>query len=124
MLLDYNTQATLISAAVMFILGFAILFVIYYFTAPFSATFDDRKSRVVYSIVNGLYFSLVLSIGFSILPILYSNYGIIAALVACLVVVFLFTAVQIYAIGELVKRGILRMHSKTRATKIEPKGKR
>ena len=124
MLLDYNTQATLVSVAVMFILGFAILFVIYYFTSPFSAKFDDRKSRIVYSIVNALYFSLVLSIGFSILPILYSNYGIIAALVACLVVVFLFTAVQVYAIGELVKRGILKMHSKTRATKIQPKGKR
>jgi predicted membrane protein len=117
-------QATLVSAAVMFILGFAILFVIYYFTSPFSAKFDDRRSRIVYSIVNALYFSLVLAIGFTILPILYSSYGLIAALVACLVVVFLFTAVQIYAIGELVKRGILRMHSKTRATKIEPKGKR
>ena len=108
----------------MFILGFAILFVIYFFTSPFSAKFDDRRSRIVYSLVNALYFSLVLAIGFSILPILYSNYGIIAALVACLVVVFLFTAVQIYAIGELVKRGILKMHSKTRAAKIQPKGKR
>jgi len=124
MILDSNTWAMLVSAAVMFILGFVILFVIYYFTAPFSAKFDDRRSRIVYSIVNGLYFSLVLAIGFSILPILYSNYGIIVALIACLVVVFLFTAVQIYAIGELVKRGILKMHSKTRPAKIEPKGKR
>lgn len=117
-------QATLVSAAVMFILGFVILFVIYYFTSPFSAKFDDRRSRIVYSLVNALYFSLVLAIGFAILPSLYSSYGIIAALVACLVVVFLFTAVQIYAIGELVKRGILKMHSKTKPTRIEPKGKR
>lgn len=123
MILD-TTQATLISAAIMFILGFLILLVIYYFTSPFSATFEDRKSRVIYSIVNALYFSLVLSIGFALLPSLYSSYGLIAALIACLVVVFLFTGVQVYAIGELVKRGILKMHSKTRATKIQPKGKR
>ena len=68
--------------------------------------------------MNGLYFSLVLAIGFSILPILDSNYGIIAALVACLVVVFLFTVVQIYVMGELVKRGIMKMHSKTRAPRV------
>ena len=119
-----TTQATIISAVIMLVLGFIILFIIYYFTSPFSAKFDDRRSRVVYSLVNSLYFSLVLSIGFSVLPILYGSYGIIAALVACLVIVFLFTAIQIYAIGELMKRGILKMHSKTRPAKVRPKGKR
>jgi ABC-type multidrug transport system fused ATPase/permease subunit len=124
MILDI-TPAVLISTAVMFIVGFAILFVIYYFTSPFSARFDDRNSRIVYSLVNALYFSVVLSIGFAVLPGLSSSYGIIVALLVGLVIVFVFTAVQVYAISELVKRGILRMHSKSSGEpKVEPKGKR
>jgi low temperature requirement protein LtrA len=124
MILDI-TPAVLISAAVMFIVGFAILFVIYYFTSPFSARFDDRRSRVVYSLVNALYFSVVLSIGFAVLPGLSTSYGIIVALLVGLVIVVIFTAVQVYAISELVKRGILRMHSKSSGEpKVEPKGKR
>ena len=115
---------TFLSAAVMLVLGFVILFIIYYFTSPFSARFDDKRSRVLYSLVNALYFALVLAIGFTILPILYSNNGMIIALVACLIIVFVFTGVQVYVLGELAKRGILRMHSKTRQAKVQPKGKR
>lgn len=124
MILDI-TSAVLISTAIMFIVGFAILFVIYYFTSPFSARFDDRNSRIIYSLVNALYFSVVLSIGFAVLPGLSSGYGIIVALLVGLVIVFVFTAIQVYAISELVKRGILRMHSKSSGEpKVEPKGKR
>lgn len=123
MILDINT-GVLVSTAVMFVLGFLILFVIYYFTAPFTTEFGDKRSRTVYSLVNALYFSIVLSIGFAILPGLSTAYGVISSLLVGLVIVFVFTVVQVLVISELVKRGILKMRRKTAASKVEPKGKR
>ncbi len=119
------TPAIIIQAATWFIVGFAFLFIVYYFTAPLSARFDDRKSRIIYSVVNALYFAIVLSVGLAIMPLFYDSYGVIVTLLAALVIVVIFTAVQVYVISELVKKGILRMHSKTSGQpKVEPKGKR
>lgn len=102
------------SAAVMFSLGFALLFLIYYFTSPVYTDYGDRRSRFLYSLINSFYFSLVLAVLFALLPRLSDTYGLLASLAVGLVIILFSTFAQVYAIALLVKSGILKMRRKKR----------
>ncbi len=102
------------STAIMFLLGFAILFLIYYFTSPIYTEYDDRRSRALYSFINAFFFSLVLAVLFALLPRLSDAYGVLPSIAVGLAIIFVSTLAQVYAIAMLVKNGILKMRRKRR----------
>ncbi len=116
MLLDLVTS-TLLSTTVMFVLGFALLFLIYYYTSPFYTEYGDRRSRLYYSLINSFYFSFVLAVLFAVLPSLSETYGLIASLLVGMAIVLVATITQIYVITTLAKRGVLKIRRKKRGTK-------
>jgi len=108
------TQDFLQSAAVMFLIGFPLLFLIYYFTSPVYTEYGDRRSRLLYSLINSFYFSLVLAILFVLLPWLSDAYGMLPSLAVGLVIILISTFTQVYAIALLVRSGFLKMRRKRR----------
>jgi MFS family permease len=114
-MLAETTGNILQSTAVMFLLGFALLFLIYYFTSPVYTEYGDRKSRLFYSFINAFFFSLVLAILFVLLPRLSDAYGVLPSLAAGLALILISTFAQVYAIALLVKSGFLKMRRKRRA---------
>lgn len=127
MQLDFTSimSNAVLSTIVMFVLGFVLLFLLYYFTSPFYTQYADKRSRLIYSGVNAVYFALVLALFFAILPGLSVQYGTIPSLVVGIVIAFLATGIQVYVISTLVKRGYIKMRRKTSAgTQAVVKGKR
>jgi len=112
MLMDLSS--TLLSTGAMFIIGFVLLFLIYYFTSPIYTDYGDRKSRLLYSIINSLYFSLVLALLFLALPALSDRYGILASLAGGVAIIVASTTIQVLAITTLVKRRIINIRQKRR----------
>jgi hypothetical protein len=112
-----TTTSSLYSIAVMFFVGFFMLFLIYYFTSPIYTIYGDKKSRLYYSLVNSLYFSLLVTILFSVLTMLMDSIGMIASLVICGIAILAGTIFQVYLIAELVKRNIINMRQKRRVMK-------
>lgn len=106
------TSSPLVSAIVMFVVAWVFLFVLYYFTTTSYIEYGDRNSRIIYCLVYSLNLSLVLALGFAILPDISIKYGIIQALLIGLVMVVFFTFAQAYLIRYLVQNGIIRMHRK------------
>jgi hypothetical protein len=109
-----DTTAILLSTAAMFVIGFVLLFLIYYFTSTLYTEYGNARSRLYYSLVNSFYFSLVLAIMFALLPWLSDTYGVIASLGVGIVIILISTIVQVFAINTLVRRGIIRMKRKIR----------
>jgi hypothetical protein len=109
-----DTTAILLSTAAMFVIGFVLLFLIYYFTSPLYTEYGNPRSRLIYSLVNSLYFSLVLAIMFAVLPTLSDIYGVMPSLAVGVVIILISTIVQVLAISTLVRRGIIRMKRKIR----------
>jgi hypothetical protein len=114
-MLAETTGDALQSTAIMFLLGFALLFLIYYFTSPIYTEYGDRRSRLFYSFINAFYFSLVLATLFALLPWLSNAYGVLPSLAAGLVIILISTFAQVYSIALLVKSGFLKMRRKRRA---------
>ena len=112
MLMD--ASSTLLSTGAMFVIGFVLLFLIYYFTSPIYTEYGDRKSRLLYSIINSLYFSLVLAVLFLALPALSDRYGILASLAGGVVIIIASTTIQVLAITTLIKRRIINIRQKRR----------
>jgi hypothetical protein len=102
------------SAAVIFLPGLALLFLVYYFTSPVYTEYGDRRSRLFYSFINAFYFSLILTALFALLPPLSDAYGLLASLAVGLVIILVSTFAQVYAIALLVKSGFLKMRQKRR----------
>lgn len=113
MLLE-TAESLLQSTAIMFLLCFALLFLIYYVTSPMYTEYDDRKSRLFYSFINSFYYSLVLAILFGVLPPLSDTYGVLASIAMGIVIILVTTITQIYAIALLVRSGLLKMRRKRR----------
>ncbi len=113
-MLAETTGNILQSAAIMFLLCFAILFIIYYFTSPVYTEYGDRRSRLLYCLVNSLFFSLALAILFAMLPRISDAYGLLASLAAGLAIILVSTFVQVYTIAMLVKSGVLKMRRKSK----------
>jgi hypothetical protein len=113
-MLAQATGDILQSTAVMFLLGLALLFLIYYFTSPVYTEYGDRRSRLFYSFINAFYFSLVLAVLFVLLPRLSDLYGVLPSLAAGLAIILVSTFTQVYAIALLVKSGFLKMRRKRR----------
>ncbi len=109
-----ETAGALSATAIMFLLGFALLFLIYYFTTPVYTEYDDRRSRLFYSLINAFYFSLVLAVLFALLPRLSDIYGVLPSLAVGLAIVLISTFAQVYTIAFLVKNGFLKMRRKRR----------
>ncbi|MDI6898034.1 hypothetical protein [Methanocella conradii] len=107
----------LLSTAIVFALAFGVLFIIYYFTSPIYTEYGDKRSRLYYSLLNSLYFSLVLAILFAVLPGLSNSYGVLVSLAVGLVIILITTAIQVYAVAALVRGGFLKMRQKTRKYK-------
>jgi hypothetical protein len=120
MLMDY-AAATLISAAAMFVIGFVVLFLIYYFTSPIYTEYGNRQSRLYYSLFNSLYFSIILAVLYAVLPTLSGSMGMIPSLGVGVIIIFIGTMAQVYIISALVKRGLIRMRPKARGRKKQPK---
>ena len=99
---------------IMFLLGFVLLFLIYYFTTPIYTEYGDKKSRLYYSFINAFYFALVLAILFAILPMLSNNYGVLPSLGVGIVIIIISTMAQVYVITTLVRRGFIKMKQKRR----------
>jgi hypothetical protein len=116
MLVD-NTTVALYSIAVMFFVGFLMLFLIYYFTSPLYTVYGDKRSRLYYSLFNSFYFSLLLTLLFSVLTMFMDRIGMIATLAICAIAMLAGTALQVYIIAELVKRNIIVMRQKRRTAK-------
>lgn len=112
MLMDITSA--LLPTGAMFVAGFVLLFLIYYFTSPIYTEYGDKKSRLYYSLFNALYFSLALAILFLVLPALSDSYGIWASIAVGLVVILASTLIQVFAVTTLVKRGIIKMRQKKR----------
>ena len=108
------SQDILQPTAIMFLIGFALLFLIYYVTSPVYTEYGDRKSRVLYSLINSFYFALVLAILFALLPRLSDAYGVLASLAAGVVIIVVATFTQVYAVALLVRSGFLKMRQKKR----------
>jgi len=100
--------------AAMFVIGFALLFFIYYFTSPMYTEYGDKKSRLYYSLVNSLYFSLVLAILFLVLPKLSDAYGVLVSVAAGIVIILASTLLHVYVVTTLVRRGIISIRQKRR----------
>ena len=109
-----NTTTALYSIAVMFFVGFFLLFLIYYFTSPLYTVYGDKRSRLYYSLFNSFYFSLLLTILFSVLTMFMDSIGMIATVIVCGIAILAGTALQVYIIAELVKRDIIVMRQKRR----------
>lgn len=104
----------MIFTGAVFVIGFALLFLIYYFTSPIYTEYGDKKSRLYYSLVNALYFSLALAILFLALPALSDSYGILASVAVGIVIIIVSTLLHVYIITELVKRRIISIRQKRR----------
>ncbi len=115
--METSSTIALYSVAVMFVFGFILLFLIYYFTSPLYTVYGDKKSRLYYSLINSFYFSLLLTILFTALTILSNGIGMIASLIVCGVAILVGSALQVYIISELVKRDIIKMRQKRRVMK-------
>ena len=98
--------------AITFLLGFALLFLIYYFTSPLYTEYGDGRSRLLYSFINSFYFSLVLAVLFAVLPKLSDIYGVLPSLAAGLAIILVSTLAQVYSIAFLVKGGFLKIGRK------------
>lgn len=107
----------------MFVVGFALLFLIYYFTSPVYTEYGNSRSRLIYSFINSFYFSLVLAILFVVLPKMSETYGVLASLAAGLAIILVSTLVQVYSVAMLVKSGFLKMRPKRRGPGVPGKGK-
>jgi hypothetical protein len=118
-----TTQDILQSAGVMFIVGFALLFLIYYFTSPVYTEYGNNRSRLLYSFINSFYFSLVLAILFVVLPKMSEVYGVLISLAVGLAIILVSTFAQVYAVAMLVKSGFLQMRPKKRGQPGKGKGK-
>ncbi len=106
--------AALSNTAIIFLATFALLFLIYYYTSPVYTEYGDRRSRLLYSIINAFFFSLVLAVLFALLPWLSGAYGMLPGLAAGLAIVLITTFAQVYTIAFLVKGGVLKMRRKAR----------
>jgi hypothetical protein len=113
-MLIVTAQDVLQPTVVMFFVGFALLFLIYYFTSTIYTEYGDRRSRILYSLINSLYFALVLAILFALLPGLSDAYGVLPSLAAGLAIILVSTFAQVYAIAMLVRGGFLKMRRKRR----------
>jgi MFS family permease len=109
-----NTTDALLSTGAMFSVGFVLLFLIYYITSPLYTEYGDQKSRIYYSLINAFYFSLVLAILFLVLPWLSDSYGWLMSMAVGFAIILASTLLQVFAVTQLVKRGIIRMRQKTR----------
>ncbi|HTX44292.1 MAG TPA: hypothetical protein VMC61_06140 [Methanocella sp.] len=113
-MLAVASQDILQPTAILFFVGFALLFLIYYFTSPVYTEYGDRRSRLLYSLLNSFYFSLVLAILFALLPWLSNAYGVLPSLVVGLIIILVSTFAQVYVIALLVRGGFLKMRQKKR----------
>jgi len=104
----------LLSSAIVFVLAFLVLFLIYYFTSPIYTEYGDKRSRLYYCLLNSLYFSLVLTVLFAVLPGLSDSYGVLASLAVGFVIIIIATFIQVYSVAFLVRGGSLKMRQKTR----------
>ena len=114
MLLD-TTGAAMPYIASMFLAGFLILFLMYYFMPTINTRHKNKKSKLIYSLFSALYFSLVLTILFAVLPVTLEGSGAIVTVVAGAIIVFAAVLLQIYIMRELVRRGIIVIGSKPRS---------
>ena len=112
MLLD--TTSSLLSTGAMFVIGFVLLFLIYYFTSPIYTEYGDKRSRLLYSLINALYFSLVLAILFLALPALSDRFGLLVSIGVGIVIILVSTLAQVFTVTTLVKRHIIRIRQKRR----------
>lgn len=112
MLMD--TMDAVASTGAMFSIGFVLLFLIYYFTSPLYTEYGDKKSRLYYSLLNAFYFSAVLAILFLVLPWLSDSYGLLMSMAVGFAIILASTLTQVFAVSQLVKRGIIRMRQKKR----------
>ena len=110
-----SSEGVLQSTATMFLLGFGLLFLIYYFTSPMYTEYGDRRSRLFYSFINSFYFSMVLAILYAVLPRLSNTHGVLASLAVGLAIILVSTIIHVYAIALLVRSGLLKMRRKRRA---------
>ncbi len=112
MLMD--VPAALLSTGAMFVVGFVLLFLIYYFTTTIYTEYGDKKSRLYYSLLISLSFSLILAILFLVLPALSNSYGVLIGIAAGLVIIVVATIAQVFITTVLVRRGVIKMRQKKR----------
>jgi len=107
-----TTGTTMLFIATMFLAGFLILFLMYYFMPMRYTRHRNKKSRLIYSLFSALYFSLVLTILFAALPLVLDSSGVIATIVAGGIIVFVAVLLQVYIMREFVRRGIILIGSR------------
>jgi hypothetical protein len=107
-----TVEGVLLPTAITFVVGFSLLFLIYYFTSPLYTEYGDGRSRLFYSLINSLYFSIALAILFVLLPWLSNAYGIIASLAAGVAVIIVSTSSQVYIVARLVRSGFLKVRQR------------
>lgn len=97
-----------------FVAGFVLLFLIYYFTSPLYTEYGDGKSRLRYSLVNALYFSLAIALLFLALPAVSAAYGVVAGVAAGVAIVAAGTLVHVCTVTVMARRGLIKVRQKRR----------
>ena len=109
------TAADMLYTLTMFLAGFIILFIMYYLMPTINTRHKNRKSKLIYSLFSALYFSLVLTLLFAVLPVALESSGAIVTIIAGAVIVFVAVILQIYIMRELVRRRVIQIGPKSRS---------
>ena len=121
-----DTVVFILESLAIFVVSWAVLLAVMYFVAPFFAKFEDRRSRVLYSLVYTLPFAVIFGLGLGgTMSIIYQS-NLVIAVISALVIVFVLVMIQSYLMNYLTARGIIKMEEKAKAAapKKNVKGKR